>query len=189
MYYVFVSQFGSLTCCWIYICFCFVLFHLVCGVIPESSISLLTFPCGHSSPGVGRLPVLTWNKWHFSYMWRSWGLGIFSRSWAFTNTFYQTWGFSGQWYPNIQPKAVTLRLECTSETSGGLFKNRLLSGLVWLRELGMAAQSGRSSFWFPGRAHTWVAGLSPGGGMQEATDHCFSLILSPSLPLPLKINK
>ena len=42
---------------------------------------------------------------------------------------------------------------------------------------------------FLARAHAWVAGQLPGGGMREATHGRFSPSLFPSLPLSLKINK
>ena len=61
--------------------------------------------------------------------------------------------------------------------------------------LGGSLQIERSLVRFLVRAHAWVAGQAPSGGVGEATDGCFSCTLmflsplSPSLPFSLKINK
>ena len=66
--------------------------------------------------------------------------------------------------------------------------------LVWLSGLSAGLLTERLLILFPVRAHVWVVGGSPAGGMGEATDQCISstlmfLSLSSSLPLSLKISK
>lgn len=65
--------------------------------------------------------------------------GVYLRNWAFTSTFCQIWGFSGQQCPDSQPKPVALKLEPTSESSGELVQKQIArpqpqssdSGLDW----------------------------------------------------------
>ena len=59
------------------------------------------------------------------------------------------------------------------------FKIFFLPWLVWLSGLSTSLWTTGSMFWFPVRAHAWVAGQDPSRGAWEATTYwCFS----PSLP-------
>ena len=65
-----------------------------------------------------------------------------------------------------------------------------LPWLVWLSGLSASLQTKGSPVRFPIKAHAWVSGQFPVGGMQEVTTYrCFSPTQSPSLPLSLKINR
>ena len=71
---------------------------------------------------------------------------------------------------------------------------RLVRKLVWLSWLGIVLQSEGLLVQFPVRAHAWVMGSVPSGGLNErhpinVSHISVSLTLSPSLPLSVKINK
>ena len=67
---------------------------------------------------------------------------------------------------------------------------RPLPCLVWLSRVSTGLWTKGLLVRFPVRAHAWGAGQVPSRGHRETTTHCFfSLSLSPSLPLSLKINK
>ena len=70
-----------------------------------------------------------------------------------------------------------------------LKNNKLQPWLVWLSGLSASLWTNGSPVRFPVRAHAWVAGQVPSGSVWKATKHwCFSLSLSPSLPV-LSKNK
>ena len=63
--------------------------------------------------------------------------------------------------------------------------------LVWLSGKSAGLRNGRSLVRFPVRAHAWVAGQFPVGGVHQCslTHRCFSPSLSPFPPLSKNKNK
>ena len=89
---------------------------------------------------------------------------------------------------------------CTVSQKLSHFKNHLIIKmedvlwLLWFSGLSVLPQTKRSPVQFLVRAHAWVVGSVLVGGVQEATNLCFSctlmfLSLSFSLPSPLSKNK
>ena len=75
-----------------------------------------------------------------------------------------------------------------------LFKKQKQPWLVWLSGLSASLQTEMLAVQFPVRAHAWVVSQVPswvhvGGNCFSLTQQYFSHSLSPSLPLPLKVNK
>ena len=87
-----------------------------------------------------------------------------------------------------QHMETTIRYHFTSIRIA-IVKNKGRPWLVWLSGLSTSLRNKGSSVWFPTRAHAWVAGQVPNGGVHKKQPH-IDVSLSFSLPsFSLKINK
>ena len=116
-------------------------------------------------------------------------------------TFESFEGFIDQTFGHLTtffPFSIWKRMKTSWGLSFRLPKNMTLDAfkkatnlpwLVWFSGLSTSLQTKELLVQFLVRTHAWVAGQVPSRDAQETTTHwCFSLSLSPSLLLCLKIN-